>query len=145
MDTLMRCINVTSRCASLKRSRELSDLGLMGNQHTYILNVCRNPGISQEGLAKKIYIHKSNVARQVALLAQGGFLKRLPSSQDKREMLLYPTDKAQNALPVIRKVLADWNRYLMEEFTGEEQAALLDMMNRVMVRARAWADQEGGE
>ena len=145
MDTLMRCINVTSRCASLKRSRELNDLGLMGNQHTYILNVCRNPGISQEGLAKKIYIHKSNVARQAALLAQGGFLKRLPSSQDKREMLLYPTDKAQDALPVIRKVLADWNSYLMEEFTGEEQAALLDMMNRVMVRARAWADQEGGE
>lgn len=145
MDSLMRCINVTARCASLQRSKELSDLGIGGNQHTFILNVCRNPGISQERLAEMIYIHKSNVARQVAMLCQAGFIYREPSTQDKRQMLLYPTEKAKDALPIIRKVLRGWNAYLLEEFTEDEQDKMVEMMNRVMVRARNWADQEGSE
>lgn len=143
MDALMRCIAVTARCASLQRSRELKELGLTGNQHTYILNICRHPGMTQESLAQMIYVHKSNVARQVAALCQAGFIHRQPSQADKRELLLYPTSKAEAALPVIRRVLKSWNGYLMEEFTPEEQEALLAMMNRVMARARSWADAEG--
>ena len=40
--------------------------------HTYILNVCRNPGISQEALSQLIFVNKSNVARQLAVLEEKG-------------------------------------------------------------------------
>ena len=140
MGSLTRCINVIARCSTLRRSQAFKGLGITGCQHTYILNVYRNPGISQEQLANKIYIHKSNVARQVALLDKAGFLTREPSSQDKRVMLIYPTVKAEAAYPVILKALKEWHDYLISDFSSEEQVLLEKMMNHVMDRARRYID-----
>lgn len=99
MSSLTRCISVIARCSALKRSQAFKSLGITGCQHTYILNVCRNPGISQEQLANKIYIHKSNVARQVALLDKAGFLTRAPSSEDKRVMLIFQPRRLKLPIP----------------------------------------------
>lgn len=143
MPSIMRCINVTARCATLQRSEALRALGLTGNQHTYVLTVCKNPGVSQEDLAKLIYIHKSNAARQVALLCRAGFLERRDDQQDRRRVRLYPTEKALAALPTIREALRAWNEYLIEDFAPEERAALERMMTRVMERARGYIDAQG--
>ncbi len=145
MSSLTRCISVIARCSALRRSQAFKSIGITGCQHTYILNVCRNPGISQEQLANKIYIHKSNVARQVALLDKAGFLTRAPSSQDKRVMLIYPTDKAEAAYPVILQVLKEWHDYLIMDFSKEEQLLLEKMMNHVMDRARSYIDEHPEE
>lgn len=144
MSSLMRCVNVTARCATLQRSKKLADIGLNGYQHTYVLNICRNPGISQEQLAREIYINKSNVARQVAALENQGFVERRASTQDRRVMLLYPTDKATQALPVIREVLRDFNDYLMQGFSSEEREALEGTMQKIMERAKDYIDLQGG-
>ena len=144
MDSLMKCTNIIARCATRRRNAELESIGLTGNQYAFILNICRHPGLTQEELAGLIYIHKSNVARQVAALCETGFIHRQTSEKDKRQMCLFPTEKAMAALPQIKQTLSDWNTYLLEELTEEEQAALLDMINRVSLRARAWVDQEEG-
>ncbi len=145
MSSLTRCISVTARCSALRRSQAFKNLGITGCQHTYILNVCRNPGISQEQLANKIYIHKSNVARQVALLDKAGFLTRTASSQDKRVVLIYPTNKAEAAYPVILQTLKEWHDYLIMDFSKEEQLLLEKMMNHVMDRARSYIDEHPEE
>ena len=137
MSALTRCISVIARCSALKRSQAFKSLGITGCQHTYILNVCRNPGISQEQLANKIYIHKSNVARQVALLDKAGFLTRAPSSED--------TAKAEAAYPVILQALKEWHDYLIMDFSKEEQVLLERMMNHVMDRARRYIDEHPEE
>ncbi len=145
MSSLTRCISVIARCSALRRSQAFKNLGITGCQHTYILNICRNPGISQEQLANIIYIHKSNVARQVALLDKAGFLTRAPSSQDKRVMLIYPTEKAEAAYPVIMKALKEWHDYLIMDLSKEEQLLLEEMMNHVMYRARSYIDEHPEE
>ena len=59
MNSFMRCVSRTARCASLYRGEKLEKLGLNGCHHTYILAICRTPGISQEQLSRTIYINKS--------------------------------------------------------------------------------------
>ena len=145
MASVSRYINVTARCANLRRSQALKSLGLCGNQHTYVLTVCRNPGISQERLAREIYVHKSNAARQVAALEAAGFIERRVNPLDKRELLLYPTPRAEAARPVIRQALAEWNDQLTEGFTPDEREQLERLMERVMQRARALIDAQCGE
>ena len=142
VDSLMKCTNIIARCATRRRNKELESIGLTGNQYAFILNICRNPGLTQEELSSLIYIHKSNVDRQVAALCEAGFVYREISAKDKRQMCLYPTEKAKEALPQIRQTLTDWNGYLLEEFSQEEQETLLSMINRLSLRARAWVDQE---
>ncbi|GAB6087267.1 MarR family winged helix-turn-helix transcriptional regulator [Alkaliphilus crotonatoxidans] len=135
MDLLTKYISRTARCATLYRSSQLEQYGLNGCQHSYILNICKNPGISQDQLAKIIYVNKSSVARQLALLEQGGFITRTPHEADRRQMQVFPTDKALNVYPRLMEILENWNQLLLSDFSPEEQRNLYAMMERVMERA----------
>ncbi len=151
MNSFMRCVSRTARCAGLYRGEKLEKLGLNGCQHTYILTICRNPGVSQEQLSRMILINKSNVTRQLNSLEQNGFVTRTPDESDRRILRVYPTQKALDAFPVVRQVLRDWQEYVMDGFTPEEREELTRLMERVSDRAAAYAARrlspsgEGGE
>lgn len=142
MEALMKYISRTWRCAILYRNDKLEQEGLNGYQHTYILKICQNPGISQEQLAQMIYINKSNVTRQLALLEQNGFITRNPSEKDKRVMQVFPTQKALDIYPSVHKLLVQWNDYLVEDFTEEECHQLHSLMERVMNKAISQIEKE---
>lgn len=142
MDALMKYISRTWRCAILFRTDKLEQEGLNGYQHTYILRICQNPGISQEQLAKMVYINKSNVTRQLAMLEQNGFITRVPSEKDKRVMQVFPTQKAIDVYPKVHDLLLEWNHYLVEDFTEEERSQLYSMLEHVMNKAMARVDKE---
>ena len=135
MKPLMKYIGRTERCGVLYRDEMLNPYGLNGHQHTYIINICQNPGISQDHLSKNIFVNKSNVARQLSLLEANGFVTRKISESNRRQMEVYPTEKCLTLYPIILSILGDWNKYLLEEFTAEEKQMLLDMMEKVMLRA----------
>ncbi len=135
MDALMKYINTISRCAILYRNEKLESEGLNGYQHTYLLIICNNPGISQENLTKRIYVNKSNVARQLALLEQNGFVTRQPCEKDKRVMLVFPTQKAFDIYPRVKAFISEWNSYLCEDFTQEECSLLLSMLTHITDKA----------
>jgi len=135
MVSFMRYINITARCAAEYRNTHLAGLGIVGLQYSYILNICRKPGVSQEELSHLIHVNKSNVTRQLAALEENGFIERVTSPTDKRVTLVYPTQKARDALPEIHRVLHDWNEYLTEGFSDEERETLRALMERVNSRA----------
>ena len=92
-------------------------------------------------LAKRICFNKSNIARQIVVLEEGGFVLRKPSEEDKRVMELYPTEKTLELMPKIRQVLGDWRGYLMEGLTAEEIAVLDKALETMRVRAGAWVEE----
>lgn len=143
MPSFMRDLNLTARCSGAYRNSRLESAGLSGPQYAYILRVCREPGITQEALSRALCIHKSNIARQVAQLEQNGFLTRQPSEDDRRALRLYPTERANAVLPLVRETVRTWNAYLTEGMTDRELDALLQLMERV--RSRAVAYFENGE
>ena len=135
MASIMKFINRTSRCFTLYRNNKLEDRGINGYQHLYIIKICKNPGISQEELVKEIYVNKSSVARQLSMLEQNGFITRKPHEQDRRQLLVYPTEKAYLIFPDAVKIREDWNERLLEDFSGNEKELLLSMLERVMNKA----------
>ncbi len=136
---LIKAINITSRCSTLYYSEKMEPFGITGIQHSYISNICRNPGISQESLARMIYVNKSNVARQLAHLENTGFITRSPSENDKREILVFPTEKAQKIYDDIHRILGEWNEYLMDGLTDPERESLTSAMQKMADRASEWA------
>lgn len=135
MDSLMKYINTISRCAMLYRNEKLEHEGLNGYQHTYIIIICNNPGISQDSLTKRIYVNKSNVARQLALLEQNGFVTRQPRKDDKRVMLVFPTQKAYDIYPKVKAFISEWNSFLCEDFSKEERDILVSMLTHISDKA----------
>ena len=136
----MRFVSVLSRCTTLFRAERLEGTGISSCQYPYITAVCRQPGISQEELSRQLYIPKCNVSRQLSALETAGFITRRRSESDGRVLEVYPTEKAEGLLPVIRDMLREWNTYLTEDMTAEEEEVLSRVMDRVLSRAEAYAD-----
>ena len=141
MPYIMKTMNEIVRCGMQYRNAHLADFGLKSSHASYLLEICRSPGISQDTLARRICFNKSNIARQIAVLEEGGFVLRKPSPEDKRIMELYPTQKTLELMPQIRQVLAQWRGYLMDGLTEEEIAVLDKALETMRQRAGAWVEE----
>ena len=141
MPYIMKTMNEIVRCGMQYRNDRLAPFGLKSSHASYLLEICRSPGISQDVLAKRICFNKSNIARQIVVLEEGGFVLRKPSLEDKRVMELYPTEKTLELMPQIRQVLGDWRSYLMEGLTAEEMAVLDKALTSMRSRAEAWMEE----
>lgn len=142
MPPITRRINIISRCATAYRAAMLKDTGLQGAHHGYILALCRNPGLSQEQIARRIYINKSNVTRHLAQLEKNGFVERRQNDADKRVILVYPTQKAYDIQPRVAEVSRTWNAYLTEDFSDEEIEQFYAMLERITKRATDAVNKE---
>lgn len=141
MPSLMKSINAISRCAGLYRGDRLEGTELGAPHHSYLLYICRHPGVPQETIAKEIYINKSNVTRQLAYLEKCGYVERRQSDKDKRMILVYPTQKALDAMPLIHDIIRDWNAYLTEELTAEERDMLEGLLAVLANRAKRYVSE----
>ncbi len=144
MPTLMRQINVISRCSGMFRSERLKGTELNGCHTPYILAVCRHPGISQDQLARHICINRSNVTRQLAYLEEHGFVERRQSETDRRVLLVFPTEKAEAILPAVLDIVHEWSDYITAGFSDDELDQLCGMMDRIAERAREYDRITGG-
>lgn len=142
MSQIIRDITEITRCGGQYRLSKLPAMGLKACHASYLTEICAEPGISQDQLAQRICINKSNVARQVVILEEDGFVQRVPCTVDKRIMRLYPTEKTIALLPQINEVLSAWERYLTEDLSGEEEELLGALLARVKAKATLWLEEQ---
>ncbi len=141
MPTMMRHLTVIARCATQYRTEKLAPLGLKGNHGSYLLQICKDPGLTQDRLARRLYIDKSNVARQLAVLEEQGYVRREACPHDKRILRVYPTDKATEALPQIRQVLREWETLVTQDLGEEAREELTQILALVRNRAAQWVEE----
>ena len=140
MSQIIRDITEIVRCTTQFRSEMLAPLGLKSCHASYLAEICATPGISQDQLASRICINKSNVARQAAILEEDGFIIRTPSATDKRIMQLFPTQKTLDLLPQISRILIGLECCLTADLTEEEKTLLEDLLSRMLKKASDWMD-----
>ena len=132
---MMKAIKRISRCSTLYRGRRLEAEGINGYQHSYLMRVCEQPGLTQDELARAIFVNKSNVTRQLALLEQAGYIVRRPVETDRRQMAVYPTEKAEALYPRVRQVAQEWEAALLDGLGEAERAALSALLEKMAARA----------
>jgi DNA-binding MarR family transcriptional regulator len=140
MPALMYHLTKISRVATQYRSEQLAPLGLKACHGSYLFAICHCPGITQDQLARRIFINKSNVARQLVALEEAGFVERKPSPEDKRATLVYPTQKALDVLPQIGRIFREWEALVAQDLTEEERALAVKMLAKMEIRAGEWME-----
>ena len=140
MTQIIRDMLEISRCGVQYRSDNLAQYGLKSIHASYLTEICANPGISQDRLSRLICINKSNVARQVAVLEEDGFVRRVPSEADKRVMELYPTEKTLAILPQISDMLMRWENCITRDLTEEEKECLSNLLSKMSSRATRYME-----
>lgn len=118
---LIKWLYITDRYSKMFLDKELEPLGLNSSQHMYIMEICKNPGITQDNFLKIFYINPSNVTRAISHLEKEGFIKRESSTQDKRTCHLYPTKKAEAAYHRIIDIRNDWYKIALKDFSPEDK------------------------
>ena len=141
MPELMHHVTNIARCAALYRQEELACLGLKACHASYLANICACPGITQDQLARRIFINKSNVARQLAVLEEDGFVERRPSQEDKRAIQVFPTEKARNSMPEIARIFRCWEAFVAQDLTEAERRTLVAMLEKLQARSADWMEQ----
>ena len=138
MTQIIRDITEITRAGAEYKATNLAPYGLKGCHASYLAEICACPGISQDKLAQKICINKSNVARQAAILEEDGFILRKPSQADKRVMELYPTEKTLQLMPEITEVLDKWEDFLLADLSDEEVEHVHFVLQRMRDKASGW-------
>lgn len=138
MSQINRKILAIARCDTQYRTEKMAPFGLKSCHTSYLMQICANPGITQDRLAQLIFINKSNVARQAAFLEEEGYIRREPSQADRRAMELYPTEKALALLPQVKTILTDWERCITEGVTQEEMEIVTRVLSRMKDKAAEW-------
>lgn len=128
-------IAAVSRYLRRQRNRYMAPLGLKSIHARMLLDILENPGISQDGLAQKAGFDKSNVARQVAVLEEAGYVKRSPSANDKRVLELTPTEKTRLLQPELLRAMEQWEERLLSKLTVEETQTLTGLLNKLCAAA----------
>lgn len=141
MSDISRDITEIARCCAQYKADTLSPMGLKGCHASYLSEICACPGISQDKLAQRICINKSNVARQAAILEEDGFIIRKSSASDKRCMELYPTEKTLELMPRITGILDCWDNCLTKDLTEEEIAMVTAILERMKEKASRWMEE----
>ena len=136
MSKFMKMLNNISRSQAIYRHSQISAGDLQGGHYAFVLAICREPGRSQEELARELCINKSTVTRNLNYLEEKGYISRAALPNDKRQFAVYPTDKMLDTLPEVREASAKWMTLLSEGIPEEELDTFNSVLERMESRAR---------
>jgi DNA-binding MarR family transcriptional regulator len=132
----MKMLNNISRSQAIYRHSRISAEDLSSGHYAFALAICREPGRSQEELARELCINKSTVARNLNCLEEKGYIQRAPLPNDKRQFSVYPTEKMLAVLPEIRQASLEWTALLSEGIPQEQLEIFHSVLERMQTRAR---------
>ncbi len=144
MPSIMRKMNIIARCQSQYRSNALaSDLNAC--HHSFVLAICRHPGLSQDQIAAHLCLNKSTVARALVQLEESGYVRRVASEKDKRLLLVYPTERMQEIHPRVLEITKEWNRKLSEDVSEEDMERFLWVLASMEKKAKELIGNGGAD
>ena len=124
-----------SRLISLRLRDGLVPLGVMPAQAAALIEIGRQPGLTQKELVERLDVEQPGVARTLNGLEADGWIFR--ESRGGRAQGLYLSDKAALVVPEAVRVMGEVNRRVLAELTRTEQANLLDAIEELISDLKA--------
>jgi DNA-binding MarR family transcriptional regulator len=112
----------------------IRSLGILPNQMPFLAVLLGHDApITQEALTNKLIINKATTARVVEQLEKKGFVFRITNPHNRRQKLVSATQKAHRIADRLFAILQSISNVFVCDFTQEEQATVLDLMDRMIV------------
>ena len=127
MDPTKRRIRKIDRDAQRFVAQALGNTDLSLSDYDMIHTVRHRPGVTQEELRRLYCLDKSTIARRAAKLEEAGYIRRRPSTEDKRRKELFVTEKGDALRHEAYALLKEAGGAGRINFTGniEADAAML--------------------
>lgn len=109
---------------------ELSEISPAQGRILFVL--WNKDGISIQELAKKTSLGKSTLTSMLDRLEQNGFVKRVPSKEDRRAILIRLTEKDRKCRDLYTKISKEKIELFYRGFTSREIDAFENYLQRVL-------------
>ncbi|MFW5500492.1 MULTISPECIES: MarR family winged helix-turn-helix transcriptional regulator [unclassified Maridesulfovibrio] len=117
-------------------AEKLKSVGITYGQIGFIMQSLRYPGRSQDELSMILSVDKAATARAVANLIKMGLLYREENPDNRRQKLVYPTEKAKAIKDDLHKELMAANEIMISGLSEEEAKKLMELMGKVIDTSR---------
>ena len=108
----------------------------IGSSQLHFLNMLyQKDGINQEYLAHHLNKDKATSARAIKKLEEEGYVIRKRDDFDKRSYAIFLTKKSKDLMPVFRKILREWTKSLLINFSESEKKTLYSYLERISENA----------
>lgn len=102
-----------------------------GGQYSFLKAVLGNPGINQDQLTQLLKFDKATTARSLKQLELSGYIERTPDSNDRRSLLVTPTEKAVQFCPTLQHILNESNKALLARLSSEEEEQIIALLQKI--------------
>ena len=126
-----RVLTRLARKCQIAVGNALQQYNLTAAEEPFLMSVLNNEGLTQEELTAYVGVDKAAASRTVRSLEEKGFLTRVQDPKDKRQNRVYPTDKAKEIGPKVRKELYKINLALTADLTEEEDEQVYALLVRI--------------
>jgi len=139
----------SSRIARLFRKnsclleRKISGMGLCYGQIPYIMAIVDKGGQTQDALAAHRHVNRAATARMLKTMETAGFITRAENPKNRRQKLVWPTQKAEALVDDLLDVLVEHNDMILAGFSRQEKLQFLSMLDRVIVNVDTLLENNG--
>jgi len=122
-------------------ANQLASFGIGRGQHSYMLLLYQQDGITQDYIAKALYTDKASVTRALVRLERRGYIERRKDTIDGRNKSVYLTDKARNVKSQVLSVVTSLTNALAEGFSDREKKQTISMLKHMAENASRAVEQ----
>jgi len=90
-----------------------------------------NSEISQNALSDQIGVDKATTAKAVKKLVEDKFIHKTKDQNDRRFYSIYPTERAAEIQPELKKIIKYHSRTLLKGFSDNETEQLSSFLGRL--------------
>jgi len=130
-----KLISTINRYSEMYINRHLLQFGIGASQMHFLMLLYLRDGVTQYDLSQKLYVDKATATRAIQKLEQLGYVTRHPSEQDRRQNLVYLTEKAMVIRQQIIGILGQWTDILTENMSATEKTTLFTLLNQAATHA----------
>ncbi|WP_035074739.1 MarR family winged helix-turn-helix transcriptional regulator [Maridesulfovibrio zosterae] len=117
-------------------AEKLEAIGITYCQIGFLMESLLNPGRTQDELSLILSIDKGATARTIAKLEKLKFLYREENPDNRRQKLVYPTDKAKEIHEDLTAVLMNANEEMLSGLDCDEKDLVMKCMVKIIDTCR---------
>lgn len=131
METIIRQIGTISRALDTIANIEFKDLEVSKGQYVHLVRIHENPGITLRQLSKTTYIDETTCSRAINKLEKQGLIYKETTNENKKNKMLYLTNKGREVVTVILKEHKYTNERILSGLSEEDMTVLSTLLAKV--------------
>lgn len=119
----------------------LDETGVYQAQHRLLMEISRNPNISQKDIARSMDISPATIAVSLKKLEKGGYIHKSMDEADNRFNQITITEKGNRVVEQSKQIFEATDRKILEGFTAEEKNTLSLLLQKLDVNLAKMEDE----